>query len=88
MNGPFWNPKVRWYDWFAAVFAADLLWVNAKIVLFSENFLSTFFATVAVYFIWDIWNWYCGKFRLRQEFERFQQEVNTEVKKAMDKFDD
>jgi len=79
MNGPFWNPQVRWYDYAAAVLAADIFWANIKIILFSGNFFVAFFASIAVYFGWDLWNWYCKKFRLRQEFEKFSAEVEQHM---------
>ena len=80
MKTPVWNPQIRWYDYLAAFFAADILWTNIKVILFSGNMYGTFFAIIAVYFAWDIWNgWYCKKFRMRQEFEKFSAEVEQHM---------
>lgn len=66
-----WNPKVRWYDWLAALVAAEFLFRNVMVMLYAPNIWIQILAGVSVYFVYELWvNTYC-KFRLVKEFRRY-----------------
>ena len=50
---------IRWYDYVAAVIAADLILGVALMALTNESAWISIFAGVAVFGIWDFWNFYC-----------------------------
>lgn len=58
---------IRWYDYIAAFFAADFIWGNVQIALFSGNWLSMFIGGIGAYSILYIWDNIYTPFRLRQE---------------------
>ena len=51
---------IRWYDYlaagFAAGFAAECLWGNIQVALFSGNWLSMLFSALGAYSIFYIWD--------------------------------
>ena len=66
-----WNPKVRWYDWLAALVAAEFLFRNVMVMLYAPNIWIQILAGVSVYFVYELWvSTYC-KFRLVKEFRRY-----------------
>ena len=62
---------IRWYDYlaagFAAGFAAEWLWGNIQVALFSGNWLSMLFGALGAYSIFYIWDNIYTPFRVRQE---------------------
>lgn len=80
-----WNPKVRWYDWIVAVFVADLLLTLIIAVMVTQSFFMSFLFGLLIFASWDFWNeFYCKKFRLKQEFERFTKELNEDFNRYKD----
>lgn len=70
-----WRPKIRWYDYPAAILAADFLWGNIQIALFAQTWWASLLGGIAAYLIWDLWeSWYCKKFRIMQEFRKWYDE--------------
>jgi hypothetical protein len=60
----------RWYDYIAALFVADMLLMNAKLVLVGQSTVSITFAIFGVYAWWYIWNDFYTNFRIKQEMEK------------------
>jgi hypothetical protein len=58
---------LRWYDYLAAFLAADFLWVNIQVALFSGNLVSMLFGTLGAYSIFYIWDNIYTPFRVKQE---------------------
>ncbi|MDA9302456.1 hypothetical protein N8072_00040 [bacterium] len=58
---------IRWYDYIAAFFAADFIWSNVQLVLFSGNLLLMFIGGIGACSILYIWDNIYTSFRLRQE---------------------
>lgn len=85
MSTPKWNPKVRWYDYGIAVLAADFLFSNFIIMVTAEQWWMQIAAALALCFIWDAWDtWYCKKFRMKIEFEKFCKEIDKEILRRRD----
>ena len=60
----------RWYDYIAAFFVADMLLMNAKLVLIAQSTFSTMFAIFVLFAWWYIWNDFYTNFRIKQEMDK------------------
>ena len=58
---------IRWYDYPVAFLAADFLWVNIQLALFSGNWISMLVGIIGTYSIMYIWDNTYTPFRVRQE---------------------
>ena len=56
---------IRWYDWIFAFIAADLMLTTLLILLTSTNMFLTFFSALSVFFLFDVWDKYYCKFRVK-----------------------
>ena len=60
---------IRWYDWIAAIIAADLLLTFFVSAFTQEIWYMSMIESIIVYFIWDMWKAYC-EWRKRSEIKR------------------
>lgn len=58
--------KVRWYDYAAALVAADFLMAGALHALTASAWYMSLIGSFAVLAVWDVWNGYC---HLRKNYE-------------------
>ena len=58
---------IRWYDYIAAFFAADFIWGNIQVALFSGSWVSMLFGAAGAYSVLYIWDNIYIPFRMRQE---------------------
>ena len=61
---------IRWYDYVAALIAADFLIANATTALVSEVWWLQILGGVGAWIIWDTWNGPYCKWRVKQEFKK------------------
>jgi len=61
---------IRWYDYLVAFLAADFMWANIQVSLFSGVWWVSILGGMGVYFVWSLWNDTYIPFRVRQEDDR------------------
>ena len=61
---------IRWYDYLVAFLAADFMWANIQVALFSGVWWVSIFGSMGAYFVWSLWNDTYIPFRVRQEDNR------------------
>jgi len=61
---------IRWYDYLVAFLAADFMWANIQVALFSGVWWVSIFGSMGAYFVWSLWNDTYIPFRIRQEDDR------------------
>lgn len=60
---------MKWYDYVAAVVAADFIMANAVLAFFGPTIFIQILGLIAAAFLYDLWiNVYC-KFRLKMEMK-------------------
>ena len=59
---------IRWYDWLAAVIAADFLLAGILYSLTAPEWYMSLIGAFSAFVVWDIWNGYC-LFRKNKESE-------------------
>lgn len=58
---------IRWYDYLAAFLAADFIWANIQVALFSGVWWVSILGSMGAYFVWSLWNDTYIPFRKQQE---------------------
>ena len=61
---------IRWYDYPMAFLAADFIWANLQIALFSGVWYMSFIGSFGAYIIYTIWTDFYIPFRVNQENRR------------------
>ena len=61
------EPQVKWYDWLAAFFVADLMLAFTQLMFFAPDIVLTLVSGALVYGLYRFWEEFYCPFRKRKE---------------------